>query len=212
MVMGLALMTLALAAGAPVHASPQAPATQAQVQFDLGRRLYAVSEYRKALDAFKAAYVAKADPALLFNIAECHRQLGERTEAITFYRRFLTRDGSGPLRAVAEQRIAELEAAPPSPVPLSPVQTSPVSAEAPVLQESPSDGAKPQHPGPAPSPQLVASPAQPKPDEAPPVYRRWWFWAVGAGVLAGAVGTLALVGRDASRSDCLGITPCGTLP
>src|SRR5262249_25337375 len=60
---------------------------KAKERFERGQRLYTISRYREALDEFKEAYLLKQDPALLYNIAQCHRLLGEAHEAITFYRR-----------------------------------------------------------------------------------------------------------------------------
>ena len=48
---------------------------QARALYEEGMTHYNVGEYRKALDAFKRAYYAKADPAFLYNMAQCHRQL-----------------------------------------------------------------------------------------------------------------------------------------
>ena len=62
------------------------------------------------LDEFKAAHLAKADPVFLYNIAQCHRQLGEREQAITLYRRFLAASPNAPDRPEVERRVAELEA------------------------------------------------------------------------------------------------------
>ena len=54
-----------------------ADAAQARVHFDRGRTFFDVDEYRKAIAEFKAAHIEKPDPAFLYNIAECHRRLGE---------------------------------------------------------------------------------------------------------------------------------------
>jgi tetratricopeptide (TPR) repeat protein len=49
---------------------------------------YDFGEYQQALDGFKAAYQDYEDPAFLFNIAQCHRALGHKQEAITFYKSY----------------------------------------------------------------------------------------------------------------------------
>src|SRR5262249_3013755 len=83
-VIGMAAML-----SAATWAGPAAAADDAATHYKKGRSLYNVSEYRAALDEFKQAYVLHEDPAFLYNIAQCHRQLGNHREAITFYKRFL---------------------------------------------------------------------------------------------------------------------------
>jgi tetratricopeptide (TPR) repeat protein len=90
----------------PVLADP----SQARAHFDRGRSYFEVEDYRKAIVEFKAAQVEKPDPAFLYNIAECHRRLGEPSEALLFYRRFLeTAPAGDKTRPVVEQRVAELK-------------------------------------------------------------------------------------------------------
>src|SRR5215510_5060284 len=80
----LCIVYLCFAPG-PALADP----AQARAHFDRGRSLFEGEDYRKAIVEFKAAQVEKPDPAFLYNIAECHRRLGEPSEALLFYRRFL---------------------------------------------------------------------------------------------------------------------------
>lgn len=76
--------------------------------FDLGR-------YGEAAKEFEAAYEAKDDPALLYNIAQAYRLAGENADAVRSYRSFLRRSAhantSADRKRVAdvEARIAELE-------------------------------------------------------------------------------------------------------
>ena len=45
--------------------------------------------------------LAKPDPAFLYNIGQCHRQLGDLEQAATLYRRFLTAAPNTPLPAAS---------------------------------------------------------------------------------------------------------------
>lgn len=54
-----------------------------------GTKRYNLGDYQAALEAFKAACLAKPDPVFLFNIAQCHRQLADYGAAEKSYRAFL---------------------------------------------------------------------------------------------------------------------------
>ncbi len=70
----LALLWVTL--GSVSSASAQDDIDAAKAHFSKGTRMYEVGDYGQALDEFKAAHLAKPDPAFLYNIAQCHRQLG----------------------------------------------------------------------------------------------------------------------------------------
>lgn len=82
---------------------------KATEHFDKGTRLYQVGEYAQALEEFKAGHIAEPDPSFIYNIAQCHRQLGHTKEAAVIYRRFLALDPTTSLHADVERKIAELE-------------------------------------------------------------------------------------------------------
>jgi tetratricopeptide (TPR) repeat protein len=94
----------------PPAAFAQDDIEAAKAHFSRGTRLYQVGEYRQASEEFKAAHLAKPDPAFLYNIAQCHRQLGELEQAVTLYRRYLAGSPNASNRAEVEDRIADLEA------------------------------------------------------------------------------------------------------
>jgi len=146
---------------------------RARQHFETGNRLFEVGEYRKALEEFRAAHVARPDPAFLYNSAQCHRLLGERQEALTLYRRFLALEPETPKRALVERQIRELElaAVPPPPAPAAVVVATRPAA--------PVSGA-----------------------EEIPLYRRWWLWAAIGAVAAGAVTAVVLSGRGSRDPVC----------
>ncbi len=76
-----------------------------------GTRLYDLNEYGKALESFKKAYLSFEEPTLLFNIAQCQRQLGQKEEAAKSYRSFLRKVPNATNRAEVERLIAKLEEA-----------------------------------------------------------------------------------------------------
>ena len=79
--------------------------SEAQTEYDLGH-------YRKALDLYESLYKLRPLPALLFNIAQCHRKLGELKEAANTYRSFIVyaEPGSGEMRK-AQELLAQVELA-----------------------------------------------------------------------------------------------------
>src|SRR5256885_5945814 len=87
---------LALLLAVPARADTRPLAKEA---FREGTRLYEVAEFQKALEAFKRAYLNFEEPTLLFNIAQCHRQLGDKPEAARFYKSYLHKMPNAPNRA-----------------------------------------------------------------------------------------------------------------
>jgi tetratricopeptide (TPR) repeat protein len=86
---------------ASAHASPQSnddDTRRARAAFDEGMTNYNLSHFEQALANFETAYRLKHDPALLFNIGQCYRQLNRPKDAIRSYRAFL-RESSDPARA-----------------------------------------------------------------------------------------------------------------
>jgi tetratricopeptide (TPR) repeat protein len=123
------LLGLSLPARAQAQASgPQAPAqaqAQAQVQvqvqvqdgeaqararFAEGNVAYDVGDFGKALKAFTEAYRLKPLPGFLFNIAQCHRQLGQYSRAAFFYRRYMSLAPDAPSAPVVGELVQEMEA------------------------------------------------------------------------------------------------------
>lgn len=103
----LAILFLLFAVATPARSDNKAVAREAYRE---GTRQYDLGDYRLALDAFKRAYLAYEDPALLFNIAQCNRQLGDRAEAVKLYKSYLRKLPEAPNRGEVERLIAMLEA------------------------------------------------------------------------------------------------------
>ena len=152
----------------------------ARASFASGTSHYDLAEYEPALTDFKEAYRNFPDPNFLFNIAQCHRQLGQNDDAIRFYRTYLSKVPQAPnqreIRAMItklEKLSAEQRAAAPPPV----VTPAPVVAAPPVVTPAPPVAV-------VPAPVVVVA-AAPAPREKP-LYKRWWLWtAVGGAVAIG---------------------------
>lgn len=156
---------------------------RAREQFKNGSRHFRLGEFQEALHSFKEAYRAYEDPSILFNIAQCHRQLNQKAEAIRFYKQYLAELPKAPNRddvrrviAMLESALAQEGAARDVP-PTGPMQ--------PVVIPKPDEGrvvAPPIEPS---TTTVVARPAPVR----EPVHKTWWFWtALGGGAAAVAVG------------------------
>jgi tetratricopeptide (TPR) repeat protein len=192
----------------------------ARVRYEKGTRLYEVREYTEALKEYKAAYVAKADPAFLFNIGQCLRKLDRNAEALDFFQQYLKKiPADHPNRAQVEARIRNIEAGLTAGAdPFD--QSDTVKAAAP-----PAVGANPlPAPGPAAPPEpaqqatapnllrlpnapqsagvdLAASTPAAEGRSSTPIYGTWWFWTgVGAVVVAGAVTAIVLASGGGGAS------------
>src|SRR4051812_5477676 len=75
----------------------RAGSRQAQKAYDVGR-------FAEALEGFSKAYQLDPRPGILFNIAQCHRQLEDYESAAFAYRRYLAQypKGRAPSAAVAQ--------------------------------------------------------------------------------------------------------------
>jgi tetratricopeptide (TPR) repeat protein len=74
-----------------------------------GTRAYELGLYDEAIVEYVAAYKAKDDPALLFNLGQAHRLAGHPAEALRFYKTYLAKLPEAANRADVEWKIRELK-------------------------------------------------------------------------------------------------------
>jgi tetratricopeptide (TPR) repeat protein len=74
----------------------------AQKEYDLG-------EFGRALELYSEAYRLDPIPAFLFNIGQCHRQLGHWERAVFFYRRYLGLSPHASNTAQVEKLIGDCQ-------------------------------------------------------------------------------------------------------
>jgi tetratricopeptide (TPR) repeat protein len=113
LLVALALVVAPLSAQAAERTAGTPDAeTQARARFAEGNLAYDLAEFQKALDAYSEAYRLRPLPGFLFNIAQCHRQLGRSERAAFFYRRYLALSKEEPPNAaLVRDLIAEMDAA-----------------------------------------------------------------------------------------------------
>ena len=154
------LLAALLSSSRPAHAADPRTET-AREHSAQGDAYYKLEKYANAIGEYEQAYLAKADPSFLYNIAQCHRLMGHSAEAIKFYHRFLKDAPNAPNRAVAEKHIKDLEDAsahPASPGEPSPTTPPPIESPGPALTA----------PLPAPTAALPAPPPLSLPPPLPP--------------------------------------------
>jgi tetratricopeptide (TPR) repeat protein len=178
---------------APLARADKAAAREA---YQEGSRYYDLAEYQAALESFKKAYLQYEEPSFLFNIAQCYRQLGDRNQAIVFYRSYLRKDPNSPRRKEVRDLIASLEAAPdrnPAPVappasgqhdtqvlvgtPTSPPTSAPSAAE-PAAEKSNATPASPRE-------EVAVTTTATRPHK-PSAAKKWWIWTTVGVVVVGA--------------------------
>jgi len=107
----IAALFLAASVSSTVRAAPSTTSS-AKSHYMTGMKLYNLGKYAEALPEFEAAYMAKADPAFLFNIGQCQRQLAQYEAAEKSYRAFLREGDVTPQQREQVQRIiSEMEKA-----------------------------------------------------------------------------------------------------
>ena len=160
----------------PAFAADKDAARQA---YEEGRRRYDLNEFEAALESFKRAYLAYEDPVFLFNIAQCHRQLGHQQDAINFYRSYLRNLPNAPNADEVKGIVAKLQAE----VDQQDQERARAAAAA---------AAEPKPPTPASAPVTTLTATAPPPHPQTPVYKKWWLWTVVGVVAAGAATGVAL--------------------
>jgi tetratricopeptide (TPR) repeat protein len=142
------LIAAALFVTAPITAF--ADGDQAKKHYERALKKYNLQDFSTALEEFKAAYEEKPDPAFLFNIAQCQRQLGQYDAAAKSYRAFLNQSPDAANRPEVGRLIDEMDRAakevrskqpptgvsPPSPSPLDRQREAVTTPQLPEHRES----------------------------------------------------------------------------
>jgi len=174
--LGLCLACAVTARGA--YAEGESPTRIAKRHYDRGQKLFALQKFDKALEQFQKAFDAKPIPEFLFNIGQCHRNLGDYEAAIFSFKRYLKLDPDAPNREKVEELIEELE-------------QKLAAGESKKRRLTKDDDDNEDRP----PPQSGGS----------PIYKKWWFWTGVAAVgVAGGVGIYAATASGGPPDTTLG--------
>jgi tetratricopeptide (TPR) repeat protein len=186
--MSRALAVVVLFFALPLQAAPRKPPPHdprqekvARTHFDAAEKSFNVGRFEDALAEYQLAYDALPLPAFVFNIAQCHRNLGNSEQAIFFYQRYLSLEPEATNRGVVEDLIVEQQhrldqqhvtAKPP------PQLAAPVELDAPPPAATlPASELRPP---------MVAAPGEKPPAGKSRLSPRWWlFGALGVALLGG---------------------------
>jgi tetratricopeptide (TPR) repeat protein len=161
----------------PTTKSPSTDATQA---FWSGKQLYDAGEFTSAIEQFQHAYAATHDPTLVYNIAQCHRKLGQCSLALENYQAFLRLSPESPLAPQAEKQAGALrELCPEANVASAPPPQTEPNHQPPSLRLR-----KPVQSGRPPSEPASANASR---ATAPEPMRVWAVAALSGAVLAGGI-------------------------
>jgi len=167
----VALCLLAVTARAALAEEPER--VLARQHFERGEKLYVLARFSEALDEYQKAFDAAPLAGFLFNIGQCHRNLGDYDSAVFSYRQYLKLAPTAPNRSQVEQLIGELEA-----------KRDQRAAERATQQLGL------ERPRPAP----LAAPAPG--GERHAVLGTWWFWTAVAAVAVGTGSGIAIYERS----------------
>src|SRR5262249_8727523 len=91
------------------RAAPASNPPPMKGQVNRANALFQIGKVKEALELYEKAYQLKAHPAILFNIAQCHRELKEYQQAVRTYEANLVAFPDSPKRVAVEALIKELQ-------------------------------------------------------------------------------------------------------
>jgi hypothetical protein len=163
--------------------------TEARQHYLEGTKAYRLGEFSRAATEFRAAYEARANPDILFNLAQSYYQLHDRTQALFFYKSYLHELPKTPLRRKVTDRIATLQ----SELETDKAASTGTPAASPATTNVPAASAPSRSVIDAPlrsEVDLVGTPgAEEERPPSTPAYKKWWVWTlVGVVAVGGALG------------------------
>jgi tetratricopeptide (TPR) repeat protein len=86
-------------------------AADARDHLSKGNKLYAVRDFERAIDEYKAGALIESATIFDYNLGQCYRQLGKYDDAIWFYERFVNRaHPTGDVLSAVNDFISQMKA------------------------------------------------------------------------------------------------------
>lgn len=195
------ILLAALLVASPAFADPTPQDTaQARTLFDDGTAAYKLGDFPKALAAYEAAYKLFPAPQFLFNIAQCHFQLQNWERAEFFFEGYLREVPDAGNRALVEELIGEARTNAAAKRDADKRKLD-LERERFELERRTKEREERE----ADARAKLALQTRPVETSAP-VYKKWWFWTVVGGAVAGATLTAIAVSSDTTT-----VLPSGSL-
>ncbi|MDA3863438.1 MAG: PEGA domain-containing protein [Deltaproteobacteria bacterium] len=105
----IVLLSVLFVPGAVEAQSASKIVAKAKQMYLQAEKLYVKGKFAQALDKYMKAHEFSNKPGLLFNIAQCHRNLKQYEKARFFYKLFLDKLPNNPYKSEVKQHIVELE-------------------------------------------------------------------------------------------------------
>lgn len=183
-------------------AEPQDTMTEARSHFRLGSAYFRGGAFDLALEEFEAAYKLDPRPDMLFNLAQCQRQLGHDREALALYRAFLRELPGSPRRAEVQSYVDELTKKLATPEPKKSTEETPEKA-APITKEPAPAEPKVDNEPAAPAAPNLPMPAPGAPERSRGATLKQAGLGLGIAGLLVAAGGAGLLGAAAADNDSL---------
>lgn len=178
---------------------PEDPITsEARLLSDQAKIAYDGGKFREALKLYADAYRKRPLPGFLFNIGQCHRQLGAFDRAAFFFGRYLDVYPEAPNGELARSLLLESEQRAQLALDDEKKRIEKQLAEANAAREKAEvDAANTRA-------MLLAAPPRPNPEgPGSGLFRQWWFWAAVGGAAVAVTGT-AILAQPHPRTPSLG--------
>jgi len=185
----------------------QAPVrVRAQKHFDQGELKYKTGNFEGALADYTAAYEALPMPAILYNIGQCHRHLGDHEQAVFFYERYLKETPGAYNREDVETLVAESKVAVAERAEQERLAEEERRRQA-ELERKQRETELAQQKAKAETEAAAAAAAAAE----EPIYGQWWFWTAVGGAAAVAAGATAITVAAVMAQEPETVAPYGSL-